>query len=76
MTDKGETDNNNGGRFRRETIHHQHRRSFCHDYHEAGLYMLTMVIEGRQRLFGTRIIGVGEVIIISDSNFLTLRIEE
>ena len=53
MTDKGETDNNNGGRFRRETIHHQHRRSFCHDYHEAGLYMLTMVIEGRQRLFGT-----------------------
>ena len=52
MTDKGETDNNNGGRFRRETIHHQHRRSFCH-YHEAGLYMLTMVIEGRQRLFGT-----------------------
>ncbi|MBQ6767335.1 MAG: hypothetical protein IJP46_01505 [Prevotella sp.] len=53
MTDKGETDNNNGGRFRRETIHHQHRRSFWHDYHEAGLYMLTMVIEGRQRLFGT-----------------------
>ena len=53
MTDKGETDNNNGGRFRRETIHHQYRRSFWHDYHEAGLYMLTMVIEGRQRLFGT-----------------------
>ena len=53
MTDKGETDNNNGGRFRRETIHHQHRRSYWHDYHELGLYMLTMVIEGRQRLFGT-----------------------
>lgn len=53
MTDKGETDNNNGGQFRRETIHHQHRRSYCHDYHELGLYMLTMVIEGRQRLFGT-----------------------
>jgi len=53
MTDKGETDNNNGGRFRRETIHHQHRRSYWHDYHEPGLYMLTMVIEGRQRLFGT-----------------------
>jgi len=53
MTDKGETDNNNGGRFRRETIHHQHRRSYWHDYHEAGLYMLTLVIEGRQRLFGT-----------------------
>ena len=53
MTDKGETDNNNGERFRRETIHHQHRRSYWHDYHELGLYMLTMVIEGRQRLFGT-----------------------
>lgn len=53
MTDKGETDNNNGGQFRRETIHHQHRRSYWHDYHELGLYMLTMVIEGRQRLFGT-----------------------
>ena len=53
MIDKKETDNNNGGRFRRETIHHQHRRSYWHDYHEVGLYMLTMVIEGRQRLFGT-----------------------
>ena len=41
-----------GGRFRRETIHNQHRRSFHHDYHEPGLYMVTMVIEGRQRLFG------------------------
>jgi len=37
---------------RRETIHNQHRRSYRHDYHEKGLYMLTMVIEGRQRLFG------------------------
>ena len=38
---------------RYETIHNQHRRSFYHDYHEAGLYMVTMVIEGRKRLFGT-----------------------
>ena len=53
MIDKKPADNNNGGRFRRETIHHQHRRSYWHDYHEVGLYMLTMVIEGRQRLFGT-----------------------
>lgn len=53
MIDKKPADNNNGGRFRRETIHHQHRRSYWHDYHELGLYMLTMVIEGRQRLFGT-----------------------
>ena len=36
-----------------ETKHNQHRRSFWHDYHEVGTYMVTMVIEGRQRLFGT-----------------------
>lgn len=41
------------GPARRETIHNQHRRSYWHDYCEAGLYMLTMVIEGRHRLFGT-----------------------
>lgn len=41
------------GPARRETIHNQHRRSYWHDYREAGLYMLTMVIEGRHRLFGT-----------------------
>lgn len=41
------------GPSRRETIHNQHRRSYWHDYREAGLYMLTMVIEGRHRLFGT-----------------------
>ena len=39
--------------MRCETKHNQHRRSFWHDYHEAGTYMVTMVIEGRQRLFGT-----------------------
>ena len=36
-----------------ETKHNQHRRSFWHDYYQKGLYMVTMVIEGRQRLFGT-----------------------
>lgn len=41
------------GPARRETIHNQHRRSYWHNYREAGLYMLTMVIEGRHRLFGT-----------------------
>lgn len=41
-----------GGPLRRETIHNQHRRSYWHDYHEKGLYMVTMVIEGRKRLFG------------------------
>ena len=38
---------------RRGTIHNQYRRSFWHDYHQKGLYMVTMVIEGRKRLFGT-----------------------
>lgn len=41
------------GPARHETIHNQHRRSYWHNYREAGLYMLTMVIEGRHRLFGT-----------------------
>ena len=36
-----------------ETKHNHHRRSFWHDYYQKGLYMVTMVIEGRQRLFGT-----------------------
>ena len=35
-----------------ETKHNQHRRSYWHDYHQKGLYMITMVIGGRQRLFG------------------------
>ena len=39
--------------MRCETKHNQHRRSFWHDYYQKGLYMITMVIEGRQRLFGT-----------------------
>ena len=41
------------GQPRCETKHNQHRRSFWHDYYQKGLYMVTMVIEGRQRLFGT-----------------------
>jgi hypothetical protein len=36
-----------------ETKQNQHRRSYWHDYYQKGLYMVTMVIEGRQRLFGT-----------------------
>ena len=35
-----------------ETIHNQHRRSFSHDYREKGLYMVTVVVEGRQPVFG------------------------
>ena len=36
-----------------ETKHNQHRRSYWHDYYQKGLYMITMVIEGRMPLFGT-----------------------
>lgn len=36
-----------------ETKHNQHRRSFWHDYNQKGLYMVTMVVEWRKRLFGT-----------------------
>ena len=36
-----------------ETKHNQHRRSYWHDYYQKGLYMVTMVIEGRMPLFGT-----------------------
>ena len=41
------------GKPRCETIHNQHRRSYWHDYRQRGLYMVTMVIDGRKRLFGT-----------------------
>jgi len=37
---------------RNETIHNQHRRSFSHDYREKGTYMVTMVVEGREPVFG------------------------
>ena len=33
-------------------MHNQYRRSYWHDYHQKGLYMITMVIDGRKRLFG------------------------
>ena len=36
-----------------ETKHSQHRRSYWHDYYQKGLYMITMVIDGRKPLFGT-----------------------
>ena len=36
-----------------ETKHNQHRRSYWHDYYQKGLYMVTMVIEGRKPLFGS-----------------------
>jgi len=35
-----------------ETKHNGHRRAIFHDYNRPGLYMITMVTEGRQRLFG------------------------
>ena len=40
------------GKPRCETIHNQHRRSYWHDYRQRGLYMVTMAIDGRKRLFG------------------------
>jgi hypothetical protein len=35
-----------------ETKHNGHRRAFFHDYSRPGLYMITLVTEGRKRLFG------------------------
>lgn len=40
------------GAVKRETKHSQHRRSFAHDYRAVGTYMVTMVVEGRKRVFG------------------------
>ena len=37
---------------RLETKHNQHRRAYNHDYREKGTYMLTMVVDGRKRVFG------------------------
>ena len=48
-----EDTHDNSRPIRCETKHNQHRRSFWHDYYQKGLYMITMVIEGRKRLFGT-----------------------
>ena len=36
-----------------ETKHNGRRRAHFHDYNRPGVYMLTLVIEGRQRLFGS-----------------------
>lgn len=36
-----------------ETKHNGHRRAHFHDYSRPGVYMLTLVTEGRQRLFGS-----------------------
>ena len=36
-----------------ETIQNGHRRASWHDYRLPGIYMLTLVTEGRQRAFGT-----------------------
>lgn len=35
-----------------EIKHNGHRRAFFHDYSRPGLYMVTMAVAGRQRLFG------------------------
>ena len=35
-----------------ETKHNGHRRAFFHDYNRPGTYMITMVTEGRKRVFG------------------------
>lgn len=42
----------NHGAVRREVIPSGHRRAFYHDYREAGTYMVTIVTEGRMRVFG------------------------
>lgn len=35
-----------------ETKHNGHRRAHFHDYNRPGVYMLTLVTEGRRRVFG------------------------
>ena len=40
------------GAVKCETKHNQHQRAFNHDYREKGTYMVTIVVEGRQRVFG------------------------
>ena len=53
MVGKREDGHDGSGKPRCETIHNQHRRSYWHDYRQRGLYMVTMAIDGRKRLFGT-----------------------
>lgn len=52
MVGNREDGHDGSGKPRCETIHNQHRRSYWHDYRQRGLYMVTMVIDGRKRLFG------------------------
>ena len=52
MVGNREDGHDGSGKPRCETIHNQHRRSYWHDYSQRGLYMVTMVIDGRKRLFG------------------------
>lgn len=42
----------NHGAVRREVKPNGHRRAFAHDYREVGTYMVTIVTEGRARVFG------------------------
>ena len=53
MVGNREDGHDGSGKPRCETIHNQHRRSYWHDYRQRGLYMVTMAIDGRKRLFGT-----------------------
>ena len=52
MVENREDGHDGSGKPRCETIHNQHRRSYWHDYRQRGLYMVTMAIDGRKRLFG------------------------
>ncbi|MBO4800384.1 MAG: hypothetical protein J5545_00710 [Bacteroidaceae bacterium] len=42
----------NHGAVHNPTQPNSHRRSFSHDYHDEGIYMVTLVTENRARLFG------------------------
>ena len=37
----------------RPVIHSMKRRCFCHDYHERGIYMITLEVEGRRPILGS-----------------------
>lgn len=51
MTDE-QSHYSNHGAVRREVKPNGHRRAFAHDYREVGTYMVTIVTEGRARVFG------------------------
>ena len=48
----GQAHYSNHGAVRREVKPNGHRRAYAHDYRESGTYMVTMVTEGRARVFG------------------------